>query len=136
MSVASATANALPVARRSSRRALTLVILCTLINAGAQMLIKNGASHLTQPGVFHTALGLITDPLLFTGYSLYGVSAVLLVLALRDAELSLLYPVIALTYVWVCLLSVFVLHETMNAFKIAGIAVIVLGVAILGRQRK
>ena len=29
----------------------------------------------------------------------------MLVLALRDGELSMLYPIIALTYVWVTLLS-------------------------------
>ena len=112
------------------------MVLCTLINAGAQMLIKNGASHLSNPDFFHTALGLVTNPLLFTGYSLYGISAVLLVLALRHAELSLLYPVIALTYVWVGILSVFVLHESMNGFKVAGVALIVAGVAVLGRTRK
>jgi len=39
------------------------------------------------------------------GYSLYGLSTILLVLALRDGELSILYPVISLTYVWVTVLS-------------------------------
>ena len=68
------------------------------------------------------------------GYSLYAVNTVLLVLALRHAELSVLYPIIALTYVWVSLLSVFVLHERMNGLRIGGIALIVLGVAALGRE--
>src|SRR3712207_7394559 len=39
------------------------------------------------------------------GYSLYAVSTMLLVLALRKGQLSLLYPIISLTYVWVTLLS-------------------------------
>ena len=38
-------------------------------------------------------------------------------LALRDGELSLLYPVIALTYVWVTVLSLVIFHEAMNPFK-------------------
>ena len=56
-------------------------------------------------------------------------------LALRDGELSIVYPVIALTYVWVSLLSVLVFHEPMNIFKAVGIAVIVAGVAVLGRSK-
>jgi multidrug transporter EmrE-like cation transporter len=77
---------------------------------------------------------MFTDPWLFSGYALYGVSAVLMVLALRDGELSLLYPVIALTYVWVSLLSFVIFHESLGAFKLAGIALIVIGVGVLGRR--
>jgi drug/metabolite transporter (DMT)-like permease len=50
--------------------------------------------------------------------------------------LSLLYPVIALTYVWVTVLSFVIFRETVNPFKLLGIAIIVSGVAILGRGAK
>jgi multidrug transporter EmrE-like cation transporter len=83
-----------------------------------------------------TVLGILTTPALFAGYSLYGASTVLLVLALRRGELSLLYPVIALTYVWVAILSSVVFHETFNALKLAGIAIIVGGVAVLGMGQR
>lgn len=79
---------------------------------------------------------MLTNPMLFTGYALYGFNTVLLAIALRDSELSLLYPVIALTYVWVSILSVFLLHESMNPFKLAGVATIVIGVGVLGRGRR
>ena len=81
-------------------------------------------------------LAMASNPRLVFGYSLYGMSAVLLVLALRHGELSLLYPVIALTYVWVAILSVMVFHENMSPVRIAGIATIVVGVAVLGRGNK
>jgi drug/metabolite transporter (DMT)-like permease len=48
----------------------------------------------------------------------------------------MLYPIIALTYVWVTLLSYTFLHEPPNIFKNAGIAAIVIGVAVLGRSGK
>lgn len=97
------------------------------------MFIKTGAGKLTQPGFLGAVVGMITNPMLFTGYALYGLNTVMLAIALRESELSLLYPVIALTYVWVTILSVALLHETLNPFKAVGIAVIVLGVGILGR---
>ncbi len=76
---------------------------------------------------------LLHSWLLLLGFSLYGGSTVLLVLALRHGHLSLLYPVIALTFVWVTILSVMIFHDSMNGFKLAGITIIAGGVAILGK---
>lgn len=83
--------------------------------------------------MLETAIGILTHPMLFTGYALLGTSTVLFVLALRRGELSLLYPVLTLGYVWVTILSVVIFQDSMNLFKIAGVAVIISGVAILGR---
>jgi drug/metabolite transporter (DMT)-like permease len=115
------------------RRAVLIVVVCTLIGATAQVLIKMGSAHLAHTDLIATAIGIFTIPTLFAGYCLYGIFTVLLVYALRDAELSILYPVIALSYVWVTLASVLIFHETMNLPKALGVAIIVLGVAVLGR---
>ena len=72
---------------------------------------------------------------MWLGLSLYGISTGLLILALRDGELSLLYPVISLTYVWVTILSIFVFKESAHPLKIAGVAIICTGVAFLGKDK-
>lgn len=118
------------------RRSFMLVFCCTLVGAAAQMFIKTGANHLSHPGFVGAIVGMLTNPLLFTGYALYGFNTLLLAVALKNSELSLLYPVIALTYVWVSILSVGLLHESMNLFKFIGISAIVFGIAILGRGSK
>ncbi len=119
------------------RKSILLVVCVTLISAAAQVLIKTGAGTLgPHPSLVETAIGILTKLPLFAGYSMYGFSMVLLVLALRHGELSALYPVIALTFVWVTILSVVVFHENINALKMVGIALIVLGVATLGRGGK
>ena len=82
-----------------------------------------------------TILSVVTNWALIGGLALYGVSTLLLVLALRDGELSLLYPVIALTYVWVTILSLIIFHDKANPLRLTGIAIIVIGVAVLGRRR-
>jgi multidrug transporter EmrE-like cation transporter len=124
------------------RRALTrnesiaLVAGCTLIGAAAQVLMKIGASKLASvnmDAILADPLILLTNWPIWAGLSLYGLFTVLLIFALRDGELSVLYPVIALTYVWVTFLSVWLFHETMNPFKACGITVIILGVVVLGR---
>lgn len=106
--------------------------------AGAQMLMKTGSKALAPhaslvSAVLDTAIHILTTPSLFFGYALYGLSTVLLVLALRHGELSMLYPLIALNYVWVTVLSVIVFHDSVTVLKVLGILVIVTGVAIMGR---
>jgi multidrug transporter EmrE-like cation transporter len=67
---------------------------------------------------------------------MYGINTFLMALALKGRELSRLYPIIALTYVWVTILSLFVLPgEHMNFFRSVGIAFIVGGVSVLGMKK-
>ena len=119
---------------QQKRRSILLVFGCTLFGAVAQILIKTGANGLApNPTLSQLVVRIFTHPPLFAGYGLYGVSTILLVLALRHGELSLLYPVIALTFVWVTILSAIIFHESMNPLKLAGIAIIIGGVSILGK---
>ena len=126
-----------PLRRKlTQRESIALVFFCTLIGAAAQVLMKMGAQTLPAVGV----TALLANPFiilrnlyLLGGLSLYGMFTVLLVLALRDAELSIIYPVIALNYVWVTFLSLLLFNETLNFFKAGGILVIMLGVIVLGR---
>lgn len=117
--------------RFSHRQSVGLVFLCTLFGVAAQYFIKSSGMQLAEI----TLAALLSNWRLWTGLSLYGVSTGLLILALRDGELSLLYPVISLTYVWVTILSVLVFHERLTGFKLAGIATICFGVALLGKGR-
>jgi uncharacterized membrane protein len=52
--------------------------------------------------------------------------------ALKGGDLSVLYPFVALAYIWVSLLSVKFLGEKMNKFKWLGIALIIIGVSFIG----
>ncbi len=124
------TANAVRNAA-ARRRAVILVCCCTVTGAAAQILMKVGMTHF-QPD----AWAILTNFRLLAGYALYGLNTLLMVLALRDGELSMLYPIIALTYVWVTLLSYTLLREPPNAFKNIGIVTIMIGVAVLGRGGK
>ena len=127
-----------PSRRAEARqRAAMVVAACTILGAAAQLLIKvgMGPAHLdiSGKGIVAIALAVATDIPLIAGYACYGLFTVAMVLALREGELSKLFPIIALTYVWVTLLSYWLLKDTPNWYKNCGIAIIVLGVAILGQ---
>jgi multidrug transporter EmrE-like cation transporter len=119
---------------KARRIALALVCVCTVFGAAAQLLMKTGTQASSAPdGAIELFLFALTNPRLFAGYALYGLSTILLTLALKYGELSLVYPVIALTYVWVTALSVLVFGESVNPWKLAGLATVVIGVAVLGK---
>jgi multidrug transporter EmrE-like cation transporter len=120
-----------------------LVLGCTVFAAGAQVLLKFGAMH-PMPAIRLTDLSSVLGFLsalfgnwqLLVGYSLHACNAFLLILALRDGELSMLYPIIALTYVWVNLLSMYFFHEHLNLWKSIGILLVIGGVGMLGRASR
>jgi uncharacterized membrane protein len=126
----------LPVSRSQikflAEHSVLLVFLCTLVGAVAQILLKMGATQLSSSN----PIKMLLNPWLFSGYSLYGISTVLLILALRKGQLSVLYPVIALTYVWVMILSIMIFQERMNVFKAIGLSIVVAGVTVLGRDSR
>jgi multidrug transporter EmrE-like cation transporter len=121
---------------KARKVSIALVFACTVIGAAAQMLMKAGVQGQPHDTAFAMLIAIFQTPTLFAGFSLYGLSAALLVVALKYGELSILYPVIALTYVWVTALSLLVYHETFNEMKLLGLAAVVLGVAVLGRSGK
>ena len=124
----------------TSRKSIYLVLGCTVFAAAAQIMMKYGAVHpmpavnLGNPasiGAFLIAL-LGNYPLIL-GYALSAMNALLLILALRDGHLSMLYPIISLTFVWVNMLSIYLFGDHLNTWKILGMMLIITGVGVMGR---
>ena len=107
--------------------AVGLILLCTFFTSIAQVLYKVGAADLK-----FNIISLITNYPIIIGITLYALSAVLLVIALKGGDVSTLYPIIATSYIWVSLMAVYFLGETMFFFKWAGIFFIFLGVSFVG----
>jgi len=112
--------------------AIFIVLACTLLVALGQYLIKLGANRLSHAGFLATMIVIFTIPQLFACYCLYWLFTVMFIYALRHGELSILYPQIALGYVWVTITAVLAFHESMNPLKILGLLIIMSGVAVLG----
>jgi multidrug transporter EmrE-like cation transporter len=116
---------------RARRNSFLLVFACTILGSAAQLLIKTGMDHFS-PNLLAIAFNI---PLV-AGYTLYGINTLMMVLALKNGEMSMLYPIIALTYVWTTLASYTLLGEPSNFYKNVGIVTIVLGVAVMGWKGK
>jgi len=68
--------------------------------------------------------------------SLYLVGGILVIISFRYGEITILYPILATSYVWVNLLSNYFFDEQINIFKWMGIAAIIIGVSLLGFGKK
>ena len=69
---------------------------------------------------------------LILGLLLYAAGAIVMIIAYKYGKLSVLQPMLCLAYVFAIFIAVFILNESMTPFRIAGIAVIILGVILIG----
>ena len=107
--------------------AALLVGFATLIGAWGSLLLKLGSGAFSL-----NPLILIKNYKIIFGLALYAFSSIFFIAALRGGELSVLYPITSLTYIWVSLLSVRLLKEKMNKFKWLGILFIIIGILFIG----
>ncbi len=107
--------------------AIGLVILATLIGAFGPILLKKASAKKLSK-----ISSLATNYPLFGGVALYAIGTILFIPALKGGDLSVLYPFVALAYIWVSLLSVKFLGEGMNRLKWFGIVLIIAGVTLIG----
>jgi len=107
--------------------AVVLVLFATIIGAFGSLYFKMGSGKLTLD-----IKKLLKNYQIILGFLLYCISAVFFIIGLRGGELSVLYPLVAIGYIWVCLLSIKFLKEKMNIWKWLGIIFIIVGVSLIG----
>ena len=107
--------------------AIGLVVLATLIGAFGPILLKKASEKKLS-----SIKSLVNNHHLFAGVLIYALGTLFFIPALKGGELSVLYPFVALSYIWVSLLSVKFLGEKMNPRKWFGIALIIAGVSLIG----
>lgn len=69
---------------------------------------------------------------LLIGFAFYAVGALVMLIAYRFGSLSVLQPMLSVNYIITLILAHFVLHEAITPARIIGIAVIMVGVFLIG----
>jgi len=102
---------------------ILLVLFTTLLTSSAQILYKLGSNTLT-----FSFAGILKNYYFIFGLILYTIGGILIIISFRGGEVSVLYPIIAMSYIWVSFMSQVYLEETMNIFKWIGVLAIILGI--------
>ncbi|HEY6430449.1 MAG TPA: EamA family transporter [Acetobacteraceae bacterium] len=73
----------------------------------------------------------MTDPCTIAGLALYGIAALLYIVALRRISLSVALPCTALSYIGVVLIGHYHFGEAVTAVQLVGMIVVCIGVLLL-----
>jgi multidrug transporter EmrE-like cation transporter len=134
-----------PVNRMSDGLITSPVVSMILVSVGcttmAQISLKHGMSvesvqtALTGGGLVQVVLAVTKSPTVWLGLFLYGFSAVVWLFVLAKLQVSVAYAFVALGFVLTMLLGCVVLGEPMTLRKLAGTALVMLGIWLVAAGR-
>ena len=105
---------------------IVLVLIASFIGSFGAVFLKLGSRHLKK-GI-HGALNWE----LAAGVTLFMGSSVPFIIALKHGELSVLYPMVSLSYVWAMIWSRLLFKEPVTPGKIGALVLILCGIVCIG----
>ena len=102
---------------KKNKKGILLMIVSAVCSCSGQLLWKLSVER----GLFF----------LLAGFGVYGIGALVMIIAYRFGKLSVLQPVLSLNYIISTMLGIFVLKEDITMLKCAGILIIITGVIFI-----
>lgn len=106
-------------------------LTCVAVISTGQLLFKIASASVDFRRPLDAPKGLV---ILGVALALYAAATLLWVAALKHAPLGRVYPLMALSFVLVPLGSIVLLKESVSPSYWAGVALIVAGLAVIGRS--
>ena len=107
-------------------KSILLVFIGGIVGSFGAVFLKLGADKLTK------SVWSFLNIQLATGVALYLLSTVFYILGIKGGQLSVLYPMVSLGYIWTLLWSRFFFKEGFPPQKFIGLALILVGVVFVG----
>lgn len=120
--------------------AIGLVLICVVFGALGQISMKAGMRHVQQINNFSdllnsgTIMEIFFNVYVMGGLLLYMVSAFLWLGALSTLDVSLMYPLLSLAYLFTAVVAVVFLGEIITVSRWVGIALVVIGCVLIVRS--
>jgi multidrug transporter EmrE-like cation transporter len=105
---------------------ILLILLASFISSFGAVFLKLGSAHLSRGirGALNWQLA--------AGIGLFLGSSVPFVMALKHGELSVLYPMVSISYLWAMVWSKIFFREHVTRAKIGALAMILAGIVCIG----
>ncbi|MBW2992357.1 EamA family transporter [Candidatus Woesearchaeota archaeon] len=107
--------------------AVGLVVLAVVVGSFGPIFLKKSSKTFSL-----NPFKMIKNYNLIFGVSFYAFGTICFIPALKGGDLSLLYPLVSLGYVFVAFYSRWMLKERINFYKWTGILAILIGVSLIG----
>ncbi len=119
--------------------AFMLVFTGVMLNAAAQLLLKAGVKdigiiQLSPANIVSAGFKLALEPHIVGGLFCYVISVGIWILALSRVPVSIAYPMLSLGYVVTAVIAWAFMGEAVNAMRITGIGIIIVGVFLVARS--
>lgn len=112
-----------------SNKGYLLILFTTLFVAGGQLLF-NLASNIFE----FTIQGIFLNYFMWVGFIVYAGGLLTLIFGLKEGELTVLYPLLSLSYVWVLISSVIFFDDKLTLLKVLGTVSIIFGIIIITKK--
>ncbi|MEO7622818.1 MAG: EamA family transporter [Gallionella sp.] len=115
-----------------------LIFTGVMLNAAAQILMKAGTNSIgyfefSMQNIMPVSMKLATEWHIILALFCYALSVIIWILALSRVPVSIAFPMLSMAYVVNAIAASYLLGEAFNPTKLAGMAVIILGVIIISR---
>lgn len=107
-------------------RSMLLVFAASVVGSFGAVFLKLGSRHVTK------SLWSFLNPQLALGVGMYLGSSVFYALGIKGGQLSVLYPMVSLGYIFTVLWSWLFFKEELTKQKFAALGLILLGVFFVG----
>ncbi len=107
-------------------RSIVLVLIAAFIGSIGMAFLKSGAARLK----FEIA-ALLRNWHLAVGVALFLLSSAFFVLGIKEGELTVLYPMVSLGYVWALVWARVFFKERLTPQKFAGVGMVLAGIGLL-----
>jgi multidrug transporter EmrE-like cation transporter len=104
----------------------------SLIKAG----LNAGKALPAGTGAIATILHILFQPAVFGGLTIYLLGTICWMAAVAEKEISFLYPLTSVNYVFVVAISAVYFHEFISMRRGVGVALIVAGVILINRKSR
>ncbi len=118
---------------------LPLIMLGVMLNAGAQLLLKEGMRRIGHfefvwANIVPIGLQVAVNVFILGGLLCYVVSVVVWLLVLSRVEVSFAYPLLSVGYIVNAVAGYYLFQENLSLTRITGILIICAGVYLITRS--
>lgn len=124
-----------------AKEGILTLLLSVLLGAAGQLSIKKGVmllkasfgQDLSIPLILQNPLRVLANPYVLLGFSAYAVSSLVWLTLASRYRLSLIYPMVAMGYVFVVIGSIIVFRDRPTYYTWIALVLIVSGVSLLAK---
>jgi drug/metabolite transporter (DMT)-like permease len=121
-------------------KSFILILLAISIAVAGQTCLKTGMIEVgkievnMQTNYIEKARVVATKPIIWFGLFLYGLGAIVWLVVLSRVDLSFAYPMLAMSYILIMIISAFRFGEIISLSRIFGTLLICIGVIFISKS--